>query len=143
MHDLMERRQRIDRRLGDLFRTAIHVPCGDVPMCDWGSVGRAPGERFGFLWPRRFGTEVVAIYSADVIAQQTLWLGDEDLGTYLDVVEFLLTSYVALLALDPERPELELLHQVESDLWDLRPEAMHWASEVQMQILEHSTDPES
>ena len=136
MHDTAERTALVSTRLDQLLRVEIRIPVADFPADEWDQVDADLGERFGFLWPRRFEDGIIVAYSAEVIAQQTLGLDDAQLGHYLDLLELMLADYVADLGRHPERPHDERRRLVEDQLWDLRPASVHWLSEVQLQILD-------
>lgn len=132
MNLLNDRSDIIRQRLGDMFLTDIGIPVSIIPPDEWAAITTGPGETFGFMWPVEFEGSCIVVYCPEVISILTSWLDDEQFESYMDIIEYMLALHVA----DVETPVEQRRQRVESDLWDLRPEAMEFLSFVQMQMLD-------
>jgi len=132
MPDLIDRTEIIKERIDTMLLDTIGFPVSTMPLDAWVDLELGTGEQFGFLWPRPFEDTLLVAYCPDIIAVQTCWLDDPQFEAYMELVEFMLCRHLALGVMDLD----ERRQQVESELWDLRPEAMEFLSHIQMQILD-------
>ena len=143
MQDPAGRAALVSRRLDRRLRVDVGVPVADVPAEAWDGVGAAPGECFGYLWPRHLGNDIVVAYSPEVIAGQTTWLTEGEFGRYLDLLELLLARAARELWAHPERTPDERRRIVEDTVFAERADGRDWLTEVQLHVLDLAAAPTS
>lgn len=119
----------------------VEMPCiiNSVPESSWSGVG-ATGP-FGFQWPFLLDETCVLPVCFEVMARTTEWMDDDVLDMYLDLIEFQISRHVVHLT-SSEPGDLDArVHAVDAELWDLRPDAMTFLSDLQMQILDSQESP--
>ncbi len=141
MQDPAGRAALVSRRLDRRLRVDVGVPVADVPAEEWWRVETAPGECFGYLWPRHLGNEIVVAYSPEVIAGQTTWLTEGEFGRYVDLVELVLARAARELWAHPERTPDARRQIVEDAVFAERPEGRDWLAQVQLHVLDLAAAP--
>lgn len=94
----MDRTTQISDRLVAYFRDTLHIRSSSIPAEDWKGLAVYPGYRFGWLPPLDLTEEgideLIAITSPELIAKVTAELNDDQLDTYLTVVEAMMAAFV-------------------------------------------------
>lgn len=132
MIELIERRDMIRDRFTTYIEQELGLIAHSMEASDWVKV-TGPNRLFGYQFPVWEDDQIAVSFCPDVLAAHTAILGDEGLETYLDLVEYVIAKHVFYFE---EMDEAERIVRVDSDLYELRPEAMTFFTTVQMAALD-------
>lgn len=131
----MTRRDDIRNRLG----AHLMEERGVAVMCTSSqAMGNYPvAGQFGWFPPMPIDDDpnlLIVTFSAELIADITAWLTNEQLDTYLGVVEMFLDAYIE--AMESGTDANEARERAESELFDTDPDALALLSQVEARALD-------
>lgn len=118
-------------RMADFVTTQVTCDLNLVPLSEWNNYsGRT--HKYGWLEPEITDDGVTLHFCPELIAEQMREYTEETINQYMMLVEFIIARHIVHWELDDE----ERWNAVENDVWDMRPDALQFLTEVQMDILE-------
>jgi hypothetical protein len=93
---------------------------------------------FGWQWPIVADSEIVLPICFEVFAEATEHFPDGALDMYLDIIEFLILRHIVYLGRDNITDVEARIKRADDDLWDIRPDAMTFLSDLQMAVLDEN-----
>lgn len=118
-------------RMAEFVTNQITCDLNLVPLAEWGDYsGRT--HRFGWLEPDIYDDRVTLHFCPEVIAEQMREYTEETILQYLMLMEYIIARHVVRWEMEDD----ERWNAVESDVYEMRPDALKFLSDVQMDILE-------
>lgn len=135
-----ERRKAITHRLAEHILVDLRCAAVAPSKQSWVSYDLHAPYRFGWMPPVQVIDDQPALlvsFCPELVAETTMWLSDEQLDTYLTVIE----SFIDALVAQFTEPPTEVYTRIQDVLYEKAPEALALVSMVEARALDDGIVP--
>jgi hypothetical protein len=129
------RREVITRRLAGHILEDLRCATVTPSQASWAAYDLQGPYRFGWMPPVQVEDDVPALLVAfcpELLTSTTMWLDDEQLDTYLTVIETFIDGFVAYF----KEPTDMVYQRVQNQLYENCPEALALVTAVELRALD-------